>query len=51
MEIHSLSPLPGSHDSWLNFVSGVGGGLSLSLKKIKVSLVKEKTMFIALQVC
>lgn len=51
MEFHSLFPLPGGHDLRLNLISGVGGGLFLSLLKKKVSLFKEKTTFITLQVC
>jgi len=49
-EFHSLSPLPAGQDSWLHFISGVGGDLFLSLIK-KVSLVKGKNRFITLQVC
>lgn len=52
MEFYSVSPLPGGHDTWLHLISGVGGGLFLSLSLLKkVSLVKEKIRFIALQVC
>lgn len=50
-QFHSLSLLPGSRDLWLGLISVVGGGLFLSLLKNKVSLVKEKAGFIALQVC
>lgn len=50
IEFHGVSSLPGAHDLWLHLISGVDGSLFLSLKKNKVSLVKEKNRFIALQI-